>query len=380
MQSSDRHSFEWRLHPSVTFLSENNHVYVRPKSVKEFGIMGRVVHIEASLPADDNQSTDENRLKERKSERVSILQTTGKIKQYRPSRLVPIYDYHTKHQTVIVLTPDTANYRQLAVAHLRHGDKVLEVGCSTGACTALVLRRMILLSESEKNIGQSTAAAAASKSTTHGKIVAFDTGSDMVQQAQQALESEFQSLSTHWQHQKLPPLFAMTSVHKIDAFADPKGVFVLATQDDKYPNVALIDIGGNRELEGVTRMIHWIQNAFREHPPRAVIVKSRELVQRLSNDDSSGVLLPNAQNWLVNYLQTNNMSLSEQQPPRYSHPLQAPLVLSPADDATPICRFHNYHDEGCKRYNGDENECRLDHQYCHWCRRKGHVARTCSGS
>jgi hypothetical protein len=375
---SDRHSFEWRLHPSVTFFTENSHVYVRPKSVKEFGITGRVVDVEeaSKIPAHNHdQSMDRNRLKnEQKAERVSILQTTGIIKQYRTSRLVPIYDHNTKHNTVIVLTPDTANYRQLAVAHLRHGDKVFEVGCSTGACTALVLRRLLLLNE---NTCQSTSATAASEKEMNGQIVAFDTGSDMVQQTQQALESEFQTLSSHLQQQKLPQVFNMTSVHKIDAFVDPKGAFTMATQDDKYPNVVLIDFGGNRELEGVTRMIHWIQNSFQEHPPRAVIVKSKELVQQMIND-SSGVILTNAQKWLMNYLQTNNIS-SSKQPPCYSHPLQAPLVMSPADDENPICRFHNYHDEGCKRYNRDKNECHFDHEYCHWCRRKGHVARECSG-
>eukprot|EP00956_Cyclotella_meneghiniana_P023241 scaffold44792_cov34-Cyclotella_meneghiniana.AAC.4 len=81
---SDRHSFEWRLHPSVTFFTENSLVYVRPKSVKEFGITGRVVEEASKLPADNHdQSMDRIRLKnEQKSERVSILQTTGIIKQY----------------------------------------------------------------------------------------------------------------------------------------------------------------------------------------------------------------------------------------------------------------------------------------------------------
>jgi precorrin-6B methylase 2 len=337
-------------------------VYVRPKSIKEIGVVGRVVDIPA--------------LRDGQKDRISIQQTNGKIQQLRPSRLVPIYDNQSKSQTMMILTPDTTNYRQLAVAHLRMHDKVLEVGCSTGMCTALVLRRMLLLSAMKNDVVTTITSTTGclTDDLVKANIVAFDTGSDMVQQTQQALRAEYINMTSH-----LPGLsIIQSSVHNIDAFVDPTRAFSLATQNDKYPNVVLIDIGGNRELEGVAKMIHWIQSTFVKYPPRVMIVKSKELVQHL-NDDSFGVT-ENAQSRLMEYLKTNNLLHSSLKlPPCYSHPLQAPLVLSPKDNETPICRFYNYHIDGCKRYSMG-NECPFDHDYCHWCRQKGHVAIKCPGS
>jgi hypothetical protein len=117
---------------------------------------------------------------------------------------------------------------------------------------------------------------------------------------------------------------------------------------------------------------------------------------------------------------TTNKSVSplsvlvpQQNHPRYifKHPLKAPLVLSPVDEKTPICRYHNYHREGCKlrrppkptllasttsdgcykddvHVHDDDNVncstdnpityCPSDHEHCHACRQKGHVALNCT--
>lgn len=84
----------------------------------------------------------------------------------------------------------------------------------------------------------------------------------------------------------------------------------------------------------------------------------------------------------------------------FKHPLKAPLVLSPRDGKTPICRYHNYHREGCKWYihnhgntkcnanknknnsnntNGSAPSCPFDHDHCHACLQLGHVAKDCPG-
>jgi hypothetical protein len=226
------------------------------------------------------------------------------------------------------------------------------------------------------------------ENSDHGVIVAFDTGSDMVEQTRRSLQAEFElllSVNATRKQSELEKIYSeMAIVHKVDAFADPKGAFSLATGNhETYPTVVLIDIGGNRELEGVARMIRWVQVAFAKHPPRAIIIKSKELTQELHTNLRDGII-NDAQDWLIQFLQNNNsmknVSLKSPPPPSYSHPLQAPLVISPKDNKTPICRFHNYHVEGCKRYNNECSECPLDHDYCHWCKRIGHVARECSGS
>ena len=54
------------------------------------------------------------------------------------------------------------------------------------------------------------------------------------------------------------------------------------------------------------------------------------------------------------------------------HPLKAPKVLSPKDNKTPICRYYNYHENGCQH-----SPCEFDHEHCHACLKPGHVARNC---
>ncbi|KAL7477500.1 hypothetical protein ACHAW6_003309 [Cyclotella cf. meneghiniana] len=439
--SDTHHSFLWRLYPnnpvilrstSTTCLHVkhsnvhhyvpvvNDFVYVRPKSAREPGTVGRVVDIiqsaasvspTESQPPKSNQTCPSARTtksQKHKNFRISILQSNGAIKHnVRVSRLVPIFDRIGRRRdlskpndtscTLVLLTPDTANYRQLAVAHVRSDDRVLEIGCSYGGCTALVLRRLMLFrsmrtgSTYAQNSGGSDGTFSINEDTTEnpgrGVIVAFDTGNDMVEQTRQSLRAEFDlllSAPAATKQSELERVYSeMAIVHKVDAFADPKGAFSLATGNhETYPTVVLIDIGGNRELEGVARMIRWVQLAFAKDPPRAIIIKSKELTHELHANLRDGII-KDAQEWLIQFLQNNysmnNTPLKSQPPPSYSHPLQAPLVLSPRDNKTPICRFHNYHVEGCKRYNDECSECPLDHDYCHWCKKIGHVAKECSG-
>mmetsp|Transcript_14962 Transcript_14962/g.30950 ORF Transcript_14962/g.30950 Transcript_14962/m.30950 type:complete len:445 (-) Transcript_14962:906-2240(-) len=70
------------------------------------------------------------------------------------------------------------------------------------------------------------------------------------------------------------------------------------------------------------------------------------------------------------------------------HPLKMPLRTDPVTNQI-ICRFHNYDARsGCKKYNdrknrtgNDENvtpSCHLDHETCHICLEKGHLAHQCN--
>ena len=81
--------------------------------------------------------------------------------------------------------------------------------------------------------------------------------------------------------------------------------------------------------------------------------------------------------------------------------MKAPLRLSPLDNTTPICRFHNYSKKGCLRFLNPQadkkttnvgkdlihldldktsanSSCELDHEHCHMCFEKGHVALNCT--
>lgn len=411
-------------------------VYIRPKSAKECGMSGRIVDIsyKSTTKVNAGGATLESapqRSKKRKlveDARVSVQQhcfynaerikTCNTIKTgVRPSRLFPVYDIckddNFVNQTQIIITPDTINYRQLGSSHLRSTDKVLEIGCSTGECTALLLRRLALLHmhkqrcEQRKGVGKTDDVS----NMFAGKIVAFDVGSDVLEQAQTRLLSEINSLDFNDEGDIRCKIYSqLVQLQKVDAIADPKRAYSFAMVDRK-PDIILIDIGGNRELTGIVRMIQWVQTAFENDPPRVVIVKSELLVEEFSKEgerESSpsknasisaktlrlnvtehGVI-EHAQHWFSslafsfsNKCDDEKCSKSEQQSiastqkaPKYSHPVKAPMALSPKDNVTPICRFHNYHPDGCKRRNGGR-DCPYDHEHCHWCGQIGHVALNC---
>lgn len=414
-------------------------MFVRPKTGKELGLTGRVTELvdeepqpsaaaaAAATSANSTNSSNSTTTKKRKREEptravVSIQSTTdagdGTDKTAReitsrPSRLVKVVSdsQHVASQNCyggpdkmrpqpqIVVTSDTVNYRILAASQVKSDDFVLEIGCSTGECTAILARYV----------------------SSPSRIVAFDTGESMIAAAKKRVAEEQQQLKEGAAAAKGSNA---VSFHKIDALQDPRGALraiqtsISAARGDegkkngatnsgsqpKYPDVVFIDIGGNREIKGVVRMMHWVLDAFQSQPPRLIVVKSQELVAELRLASRNNTLLLNiddkdgtvhyGQDWFslladsivgeANGVRNDNKDESQVGtgdngrgrsggPPRFSHPLKAPLALSPVDDATPICRFHNYHPEGCKK----AESCDFDHDHCHFCLKKGHVARNC---
>ena len=231
-------------------------------------------------------------------------------------RLMPCFGVDSP---AVVLTPETLPYRKLSYQVLPT-DSVLEVGCSTGETS----RFLIPLTKS---------------------WVGFDTSQEMIDQCKDHMNG--------------------TSCHiaKVDALKDP----IRALKESKTfgdPNVIFVDIGGNRECINVLRMISWVLDSF---GPRLLVVKSRELVQLVrstaSVDKGTGII-GDGQTWFQKRQQKRALP---------KHPLRAPLVLSPKDGLTPICRYHNYHKNGCSK----GPKCLLDHNYCHACLELGHIAHNC---
>lgn len=121
-----------------------------------------------------------------------------------------------------------------------------------------------------------------------GKVVAFDTGSDMIEKAKHRVMSELNYLlpQGNSDNDKMTAVGVTLNFHKVDAMTNPKNAITYATTgDDRCPDVILIDIGGNRELKAVVHMIHWVQTAFGTSP-RLVIIKSRALVDELISTSS----------------------------------------------------------------------------------------------
>lgn len=336
----------------------------------------------------------------------------------RPSRLVPVYDLNAKNNskmdnntdTLVILTPDTTTYRHLATAHLRPDDQVLEIGCSTGECTALLLRRILLLHSQKSRQAQYNHQQHDFTSIKSG-IMGFDTGSKILQQAENRLRKEYQQFtasgtSNDDDDDDNDRVYSkLIQLHKVDALADPKGAYSYATENNTFPGMVLIDIGGNRELDSVVRMIDWVQTEFDGARPRVILVKSEALEMELSKsilpDASSNCtvvpcvaedgLISNGQEWFNSLVTLSadvgiaNRNLTRQQLlSMYSHPKKVPLVVSPKDDSTPICRYHNYHPDGCKKFHKRKDltktakeECQYDHEHCHYCQKIGHVALDC---
>jgi hypothetical protein len=150
----------------------------------------------------------------------------------------------------------------------------------------------------------------------------------------------------------------------VDALIDP----AKAEQECKKfgdLSVIFIDIGGNRECINVLRMVSWVQETFQT--PRLIIVKSRELFHSIKSsasiDEGTG-LIENGSDWFRQRKQQRALP---------KHPLKAPMVMSPKDGTTPICRYHNYHKSGCSK----QSVCPLDHDHCHACQKPGHIAKDC---
>ncbi len=441
---------QWQLYPSPRLghcanLSINRRVYIRPKSAKELGIVGTIVGVSNEDYTRELENEGDDPSQQRKKRKVTedtrlsvqplcldhyfdngkihddciFCEKSKNIKHsVRSSRLLPIFDAvqelktsrgenninDSRSQPFVLITPDTVNYRLLATSHLRPRDKVLEVGCSTGECTALILRRMLLLQQQKVSFPY-----------CDGEIVAFDTGSEMIDLARKRTFSELENLvpSSGVSNDEAGKIFRnVIKFCRVDAITDPKGAQSLAIdcnqadgRGNRYPDMVLIDIGGNRELNGVLRMIQWVQSEL-VIAPRIVIIKSEALTNRFTQN---GVIAVAGMNEKIN---SNGMRMDELQPQilddgvvlngqelisslmkelrgdssqnpslrshsKYSHPKRAPMVLSPKDNSTPICRFHNYHSEGCKKYNREKSECPFDHDHCHWCKGEGHIALNC---
>jgi len=329
-------------------------VFFRPKSAKERGQRGTVVKPQ------DEVELEKPAAKGAKDDHVWVQFSSSSSTPQQPckwvsiKRLVPIYsskhEYSTKQfeppqiTKSVMLTPETIHYRHLACSQVSETDHVLEIGCSTGETSAILLR-----------YGRSW--------------VGFDTSADMIKQCRSrldALEDKFAFGPPPTTKEKAKQCKAV----KMDALKDPKGALHHArkfTSNAADPDVVFLDIGGNREEEGVIEMMAWALNSFPSL--RLLVVKSRNAVQDMTSGAAqleNGVI-ETGSTWFQTKIECSHRVHF----PR--HPMQAPLVYSPANSTQPICRYHNYHSNGCSKGSA----CPFDHEHCHNCSRPQHTAREC---
>lgn len=351
----------WILFPSPNSTPKTyqnlDTVFWRSKSAKELGRRGTVVACDA--PTDGRLSNDTNPTNQRQQQRLTVRfqkelrddRTASTItdvsneyydKQVPIKRLLPVFaltQQGTKEQqqfesTVIVVTAETTSYRNMASSQLTKDDLVLEIGCSTGEASAIMVQYC-------------------------KSWVGLDTSEEMVRRCNQRISQvEMKNNNTDF------------AAFQVDALADPNLAEQLVLQglNGASPNKIYIDIGGNRDCDGVWRMLAWAMSMC----PILVVIKSREFFTQLNDEGvtTSAATMSGAE-WMDTKLQRLNRHCKMIP----SHPLQAPLRH--VVEEKPICRYHNYHKDGCKRYRNANNPCPLDHDHCHWCLEKGHVARHC---
>lgn len=291
-------------------------VFVRPKSARELGLHGRLL----------------GRFEDRKWRLLD--DSSGKELLVYQKRMIPVFPsekQQTNNSILVLITSETKHYRQLAASQLNHQDAVLEIGCSTGETSEVVWKR--------------------AKSW-----VGFDTSSQMIERT----SSKYATNNHQWHCRIL--------CQKMNALLEPENALQIVHAHQATTSVVLMDIGGNREINGVTRMMHWIMTSkFPEL--RLIVLKSEEFVRELSEQaDAEGRLLMDG----MEFLERKRLESRRRLLP--SHPLQAPKAYSPTDPSLPICRYHNYYKKGC----GKGSACPFDHVHCHMCLEPGHIAKDCN--
>ena len=348
-------------------------VYARPKQRQEYSL-------QCFGTFDDSPALAQQDKEEKPPNESSpwIKFSHPERRQQTPShRLFPVVKGTTSSSNAVTLVVvyDTSSFRQTAWSQLRQpvgGDPttstrehhVLEIGCSTGETSEIIWRQA-------------------------NSWIGFDTSASMIETVQQKLKT----LPSHSDNaSRAKTLYC----ERLDALVDPLKAQQVARRFHKNgPTDVFLDIGGNRSQEAVWRMLRFLCDRSAFPAIVQIIVKSeqvhKELCKELKIASSSrggdGALsmlqlqVERTQEWLQEKLHQTSVADKEsfvggsliQKLPK--HPLKAPMRLSPLDGKTPICRFHNYHADGCARFR--DEECNFDHTHCHFCLQAGHIARNC---
>jgi SAM-dependent methyltransferase len=249
---------------------------------------------------------------------------------------VPLRSLTRVHERGHVVVAETSEFRLLAATQVCPTDVVVEIGSSYGRATAVLAKHC-------------------------ARVVGIDTSQQLVAEARR--------------------VYPTLEFRQFDVIEEPHLLADLAAAC----TVCFVDIGGNREIEGLLRVLPVVHRVL---APRLVCIKSRELYKAAdAHAHARGGLeraarLPDAGAWWAARLAES--AASQARPAKRYHNdgcereggsrfTQYPLAYVPVvgPDGRQICRFHNY--GVCTK----GVECRYDHAHCHRCSRPGHVAKNC---
>ncbi|KAJ1625390.1 hypothetical protein T492DRAFT_1039861 [Pavlovales sp. CCMP2436] len=249
---------------------------------------------------------------------------------------VPLAALVRVHAAGHVVCAETSEFRVLAATQLRSTDVVVEIGSSYGKATAILAKHC-------------------------ARVVGVDTSMELVSASRTA--------------------YPQLEFRQFDMITQPELLGEVATSC----TVAFVDIGGNRELEGLLRVLPVVHRVL---APRLICIKSRELFRALHLHSAAngglgpGASVPLAAEWWLGC--TSDATRPAKSAKRYhNHGLavggsdsrftQYPLAYLPVigPDGRQICRFENY--GVCMRGEA----CSYDHAHCHRCLQPAHVAKNC---
>jgi len=337
-------NIEWYRYPPSSVYQVGDLVYIKSKSSHP--------GVHATVQANSNNDL----------EKIQVACSDNHIKYVRPCQLLHRLDIDGQHSQqqqqqqqqqnlLVLLTRSTTEYRQAITAHSTSTHVALELGCSYGEATILLARRA-------------------------SRVLAVDTSSIAIEAAQlkcQAFLStvSFENLNVITEPQRLLQWIQSLLLNQITT--------------TNTINMICLDIGGNRDLDSVVHVLHWLfEQIINNDNSEAllfsktrilIIVKSEELIDTFQKYQPQTPLIGKihqSHEWWTRVLKLQS-SKNTLAPTYYKHPLQAPQVVD--THGTIICRYHNFHPDGCARFRDDS--CPFNHYTCHTCRKTGHTAKQC---
>lgn len=311
--SHHRHWVAWQVESDLhAEIGHGETVFAHERKHRGEGHRGRAVY--QGSASEENETTDQ---------RVSVVfDCCGRrmaVKRTRVERVFPagvacdVSEVDTRRVGIVVYS--TSDFRTLARSQPDMDESVLEIGCSLGAATEILLKQA-------------------------ARVVAID-------------KSEMCAAATEER-------CAGAEVHTLDPFFDQARLLEVA----QGCKVVYADIGGNRQLPAVQHLISWLEQRLQ---PRLLVVKSESLFHKAVAVAAPDGLIQNSEEWWC--------ALMQDEVNRWiGHPDLAPVVASPDNSDVAICRFHHFGVEECKL----ADDCRHDHEHCPLCLQPGHRGKSCT--
>ena len=223
--------------------------------------------------------------------RVLVRYPKGSTYHVRKSFLLPVLEPGVvTSDRIVLVVPETPEYRRASVVHTCVGESFLEIGCDYGMCVDRVRKA---LSEVGAVPLVTTAAGDASKTVTAKEDDNDKDGSGENLVACLGVDKSPESIEIA--EERYPD----TTFSIEDALSDEGTAKMRALCKQKlvggHPNVVAIDINGNRLLDHVVECVERVMNPGTDvvmgenwDLPRLIIVKSRFLYEEVKRQQSEG--------------------------------------------------------------------------------------------